>query len=164
MLNARKAEVMTTPWIARTMIAVVLVLGIQSTGHGQAGEPAPDLGARLRDRFDLVALQQGVALVPRQASSVRMVQIVGGVVTVDGEALTGQQLRERLGPDSDLILQVSYLDLQRQRELAGAPPTAPAAASADSQPTEEIERTQVTTGDRVRFGGDIVVGSNERNQ
>ena len=156
---------MTTRWIARTMIVVVLVLGVQSTGHGQPGVPAPDLGTRLRERFDLVALQQWVALVPRQAtSSVRMVQIVGGVVTVDGEALTGQQLRDRLGPDSDLILQVSYLDLQRQRDLAGAPSTAPAAAAPNSAPAAEIERTQVTTGDRVRFGGDIAVGLNERIQ
>jgi len=156
---------MTTRWIVRTMVVVVLVLGVQIAGHGQAAGPTPDLGTRLRERFDLVALQQGVALVPRQAmSDVRMVQIVGGVVTVDGEALTGQQLRDRLGPDSDLILQVSYLDLQRQRDLAGAPPNAPAAASPDSPSAGEIERTQVSTGDKVRFGGDVTVGVNERVQ
>ena len=146
-------------------VVVVLLLAVQGTGHGQSGGPSPDLSLRLRERFDVVALQQGVALVPRQATSaVRMVQIVGGVVTVDGEALTGQQLRDRLGPDADLVLQVSYLDVQRQRELAGGLPIAPVAASPDSPATGELERTQVTTGDKVRFGGDIAVGLNERIQ
>jgi hypothetical protein len=155
---------MTKRWIAKTIVVVAFLLGVGATGHGQSAGPSPDLNTRLRERFDIVALQQGVALVPRQTTSaVRMVQIVAGVVTVDGEALTGQQLRDRLGPDSDLVLQVSYLDLQRQRELAGALPTAPVEAKPDAQPAE-AERTQVTTGDRVRFGGDITVGLNERIQ
>ena len=48
-----------------------------------------------------------------------MIQVVDGVVNVDGETLTGQQLRDRLGSDADLVLQVSYLSSQQQRELAG---------------------------------------------
>ena len=130
---------MTTPWLIRGAVAFVLLLGMQSTGYGQSADRSPDLRARLRERYDVVALQQGVALVPLQATSgVRMVQIVGGVVTVDGEALTGQQLRDRLGPDADLVLQASYLDQQRQRELAGAASTVPTAPSPDPQPAEAI--------------------------
>jgi hypothetical protein len=161
---------MTTRWIARTTIALVLLLGIQNAGSGQTASATPDLRARLHERFDVVALQQGVALVPLEAASgVRMIQIAGGVVTVDGEALTGQQLRDRLGPDADLVLQATYLDLQRQRELAGTvAAAAPAASSQDSQPADEpadqIARTQVTRGDMVRFGGDVAVGLNERIQ
>jgi hypothetical protein len=94
-----------------------------------------------------------------------MIQIVGGVVTVDGESLTGQQLRDRLGADSDLVLQASYLDVQRQRELAGAAPAALAAPTAPAiQTPEDTAGAQVTTGDVVRFGGDISVGQNERIQ
>ena len=45
-----------------------------------------------------------------------MIQVVDGVVTIDGETLTGQQLRDRLGADADLVLQVSYLNPQQQRD------------------------------------------------
>jgi hypothetical protein len=141
-------------WISRTAAALLLVLSLPLIGHGQAS----DLGARLRERFDLVALQQGVALVPRDASrGIRLVQIEGGVVSVDGQTLTGAQLGERLGADADLIVQASYLTAQQQRELAGAAP--PPAAAPQPPP---VQRTEVTRGDRVRFGGDITVGRNER--
>jgi hypothetical protein len=126
-------------------------------GHGQGAAPTSDLGTRLRERYDMVALQQGVALVPREGSSgVRLIQIEGGVVSVDGQTLTGVQLRERLGADADLVVQVSYLAPEQQRELAGA-----AVAAGAPQPPP-VERTEVTRGERVRFGGDVTVGRNER--
>jgi len=142
--------------------AIVLFLSLQSIGQGQTAVGQPDLGAKLRERYDIVALQQGMALVPRDTgSAVRMIQIVDGVVNVDGETLTGQQLRDRLGSDADLVLQVSYLNSQQQRELAGASP-APAFPAASAPPQNEpIQRTEVR-GDRVRFGGDVTVERNER--
>jgi hypothetical protein len=154
---------MRTRWIVLSALVLLGLLGAQSTGYGQADAVTPDLKTRLQARFDVVALQQGVALVPLQATSnVRMIQIVGGVVTVDGESLTGQQLRDRLGTDSDLVLQASYLDPQRQRELAGASQPAPMPPA--SQTPQDRSQTQVTTGDVVRFGGDVSVGQDERIQ
>jgi hypothetical protein len=143
--------------------AIVLFFSLQSIGQGQTGAGQPDLGAKLRERYDIVALQQGVALVPRDTgSAVRMIQIVDGVVNVDGETLTGQQLRDRLGSDADLVLQISYLNSQQQRELGGAAP-APAFPAASAPPQNEpVERTEVVRGDRVRFGGDVTVERNER--
>lgn len=141
--------------IARTVAAAALVLSLPVTGHGQGA--GTDLGARLRTRYDVVALQQGVALVPRGTDSgIRMIQIDGGVVAVDGQTLTGAQLRERLGADADLVVQASYLTPQQQRELAGA------AAPAVVPEPPPVERTDVTRGDRVRFGGDVTVGRSER--
>ncbi|NOT26641.1 MAG: polymer-forming cytoskeletal protein [Acidobacteria bacterium] len=146
------------------MLILVGLVGAPSMGHGQSTTgTAPDLRTRLHERFDVVALQQGVALVPLQSTStVRMIQIVSGIVTVDGESLTGQQLRDRLGADSDLVLQASYLDVQRQRELADGTAAAPPAPAI--QTPEDTARAQVTTGDMVRFGGDVSVGQNERIQ
>lgn len=142
----------------RSMLAVVLVLGaLQVTGHGQTTSPA-ELRDRLQQRFDIVRLQQGVALVPRESdSAVRMIQVVDGVVTVDGETLTGAQLRERLGADADLVLQVSYLDRSGQQALSGA---AVAAEPGSSTPT--VERSEIRRGDVVRFGDSITIGRNER--
>ena len=123
---------MTRRWFVGVACAVVL-LSFQSMGHGQTTEARPDLSAQLRERYDIVALQQGVALVPRDPGSlVRMIQVVNGVVTVDGETLTGRQLQDRLGTDADLVLQISYLTLQQQRGLASAPPDAPTAGGSTS--------------------------------
>jgi hypothetical protein len=145
------------------VLAIVLCVSLQNVGHGQTTDAQP-LNTRLRERYDLVPLQQGVALVPRESgSAVRMIQVVDGVVTVDGETLTGQQLRDRLGADADLVLQVSYLNQQQQRDLAGAAPASPSSGGAPvTPPTETVERTDVARGDRVRFGGDITVDRNER--
>ena len=49
-----------------------------------------------------------------------------------------------------------------QRELAGAGQPAPIPPA--SQTPEDRSRTQVTTGDVVRFGGDVSVGHDERIQ
>lgn len=146
-------------WIIRTAVAAALVLTMQMTGDGQAGGAASDLGARLRERFDVVALQQGVALVPRQTTSgVRLIQVEGGLVTVDGQVLTGAQLRERLAAEADLIVQVSYLTAPQQRDLAGAP----AAAAPAPEVPAPVERTNVSRGDRARFGEDLRIEANER--
>jgi hypothetical protein len=128
----------------------------------------------LRDRFDVVALQQGVALVPRQSGSqIRMIEIVDGVISLDGETLTGRQLRERLGRDADLILQVSYLDRDAQRTFAGSdasgsspatsqPPPPPAPPPPLPERGETAERSRTSYSDRVRIGGGITVAKDER--
>ncbi len=138
------------------LAALFVVVALQALGHGQTTAP-PELRDRLRERFDVVMLQQGVALVPREAnSSVRMIQVVDGVVTIDGTTMTGAQLRERLGADADLVLQVSYLDRTAQQVLGSAP----AAAAPVSPPA--VERTDVRRGGLIRFGEDVRVGRNER--
>lgn len=149
-------------WIFRTAAAAVLVLSLPFAGHGQATGPASDLGARLRERFDVVPLQQGVALVPRESgSAVRLVQIEGGVVAVDGQPLTGAQLRERLGADADLVVQASYLTPQQQRGLADAAGTPPGGGAA-AEPAGAIERSEVRRQDVFRFGDELTIGRNER--
>ena len=151
--------------LIRIGAVIALVAALQLTGHGQTPAPA-GLRDRLIMRFDVVALQQGVALVPREpGSTVRMIQVVDGVVTVDGASLTGGQLRDRLGADADLVLQVSYLDREQQGALASGgtggagatfepPPATPAPAT--------VERSEVRRGDIIRFGDEVTVGRNER--
>lgn len=146
--------------IARTVAAAALVLSLPVTGHGQGA--GTDLGARLRARYDVVALQRGVALVPRGTDSgIRMIQIDGGVVAVDGQTLTGAQLRERLGADADLVVQASYLTPQQQRELAGAPGASPGGGAA-TPPADAVTRTDVRRQDIFRFGDGVTIGRNER--
>src|SRR5947207_14137098 len=93
---------------------------------------------QLAGKYDIVALQQGIALVPKAANPrVRMVQVVNGAVTVDGDTLTAAQLRDRLGADAATVVQLTYLSAAQQRQLAApeatpvaqpAPPATPGAA------------------------------------
>lgn len=78
---------------------------------GDALAQAPAASATLREQvarqFDILPLQNGVALRPRTRSDIRTVQVSEGVIAIDGQPVTGSELRARLGADADLILQVS---------------------------------------------------------
>ena len=160
---------MTLHAFTRVAVVIGLVAALQFTGHGQTTAPA-GLRDRVTMRFDIVALQQGVALVPREAgSAVRMIQVVDGVVTVDGVSLTGGQLRDRLGADADLVLQVSYMDREQQRALVAggvSGGTGGAGATFDPPPATTapatVERSEVRRGDVIRFGDAVTVERNER--
>ena len=147
---------MRHPAVRRTglvTIAIALLLHAASTLHAQGPPPAADVRGQLQERYDVVTLQQGIALVPLGADSdIRLIQIVNGVITVDGEPVSGGELRNRIGADADLVLQASYLDVQDQPPAGGA---APAGASG-------ALRVQVRSGDIVRFSGDVTVGRDER--
>jgi hypothetical protein len=150
---------LTTALMARTAYIV----------HAQTATAA-ELRTQLGDRYDIVPLQQGIALVPKQADSkIRMVQVVNGAVSVDGETLTSAQLRDRLGADAAPIVQLTYLSAAEQRQLAApaprsaaqpeaAPAPIPAPAPAPETPARSVERK----GDVVRIGGSGVdVAENE---
>jgi hypothetical protein len=160
---------MTTPRLSSITAASALVLACLTVTSAQTPGTSPsELASQLRERYDIVGLSQGVALVPRESGGVRLIQIVDGSVSLDGEIVTGRELRSRLGADADLVLQVSYLDPGAQRQLSGTQPDAVESASQSPAGVEpaspEIERTQVRRGDIVRFGGDVSVDVNERVQ
>jgi len=163
---------------ALAVLTVVLMVRTAYIVHAQTATAA-ELRTQLSGTYDIVGLQQGIALVPKGATSrVRMIQIVNGAVTVDGDTLTAAQLRDRLGADAPAIIQLTYLSAAEQRQLASpdaastaqpapggtpgpAPATtpAPAPASAPGTPTRSVERR----GDIVRIGGGAVnVAENER--
>jgi len=123
---------------------------------------AAELRSQLTERYEIVALQQGVALVPRLADArVRIIQIVDGAVTVDGETLTAAQLRDRLGADANLVIQLTYLDRAALQGLpgSGSSPATPATVpAAPPDPSRTVRRG----GDIVRIGGPVTVGQDER--
>jgi hypothetical protein len=101
------------------VLLVVLSFGaLQGPGVQAQGRTVSELRDALQGRYGIVALQRGVALVPRRADGgVRMIEIVDGLVRVDGDTVTGRELNDRLGRDADLILQVSYLSPEAQAQL-----------------------------------------------
>ena len=123
---------------------------------------AAELRSQLTERYEIVALQQGVALVPRSADArVRIIQIVNGAVTVDGETLTAAQLRDRLGADAGAVIQLTYLDRDALQGLPGpgsSTATPPTVAVAPPDASRSVRRS----GDIVRIGGPVSVGQDER--
>jgi hypothetical protein len=137
--------------------ASLLALSIAIIVHGQTSPSAANLREQLRARYDIVALQDGVGLVPhRREGGIRLIEIRNGGVAINGNAVSAREARERLGRDTDLILRVTYLDIAAQRELAGAD----SAGAAESQPASP-PRTQIRRGDLVRIGGGVSVARDE---
>ncbi|MCY3842944.1 MAG: hypothetical protein OXH69_05310, partial [Acidobacteria bacterium] len=99
-------------------------------------ERAADLAEAVRARFDVTTLSDGVRLFPRSpVEGVGVLELSGGVVAVDGQPVSGQELREVLGGDADLLLRLSYLGAAERAALFSEP-DAPAGTGADapSQP------------------------------
>src|SRR5205823_4049442 len=94
-------------------------------------------------------------------------------IAIDGEPVTGAELRRRRAADADVILRLSYLDASDQRALfepRRAPlPEAPAAPATAPLPEAPIppagrvpsRRSDRSSSDRVRIGGGVEVGADE---
>ena len=166
-------------FLALAVLTVGLMVRTAYIVHAQTATAA-ELRTQLSSRYDIVALQQGIALVPKMSNPrVRMIQIVNGAVTVDGDTLTAAQLRDRLGADAGPVVQLTYLSAAEQRQLAtpegassqAAPSEAPLSPSVTTPspvpsvpaPPEPPARSVERKGDIVRIGGGAVnVAENER--
>jgi hypothetical protein len=147
-----------------------------------SGETSPDvkgLHAQLNDRYTIVALPNGVGLVPRHhEGDVRFIEVRDGIVAINGTTVSAGELRKQVGSDATLILRVTYLDAAGLKELGqsdSAPAAAPVAPSSPSAPAEPVmptapespdspARTQVHQGDVVQIGSGVTVGRDERVQ
>jgi hypothetical protein len=124
------------------------------------------LRANIERRFDILPLRDGVVLRPKNASEgIRSIEITDGPIAVDGQPVTGAELRSRLGDDADLVLALSYLDREERRTLfsEAAPPSVD-----DTPPTERRDRERSARRNRgshdndvVRIGGSVSVDEHE---
>ena len=76
---------------------------------------------RIEQRYDVVPLTGGVALRPKsRMDDVRLIEITD-TIAVNGVAVSGRELRDRVGADADSILRLSYLDADARRDLFSDP-------------------------------------------
>ena len=169
-----KHAVMTT-----ALAALVAVLATISDGEcAQSAGGQPDaLRQQLEQRFDVTALQDGVLLRPiRGDARFRALEVNDRSIAIDGVAVTGAELRSRLGPDADVVLRLSYLDAEARRQLIDSP-AASAPTPSVEQPVERSEESDTDESrrsrprrrwrgdgegnDRVRFGGNVSVEEGE---
>jgi len=159
--------------------ALVLALGVVLAASLEARQgDATALRDNLRQRYDILALQDGVGLVPRDGGrDIRLIEIRDGAVFINGDTVTGRELRDRLGRDADLVLRVSYLTAAEQRRMAGsaappvgappvpgvpAPPPLPGVDPPEPPGPPEIDRNVRRGGDIVRIVGNVTVARDER--
>jgi hypothetical protein len=122
---------------------------------------------RVRQRFTVVPAPDGLVLVPRRKiGDVVTIEIQEGAISINNQAVSGRELRDRLGDDAELILQLSYLDEQGRRELletprSVTPPPLPSVPGSRSFPRLPDRPGRRNGGDIVRFGGNARVGPNE---
>ena len=162
--------------IRAAMAAFFLLTVAAGVGVDARQDPVAALRSQLGDRYDVLALQDGVGVIPRSRDAgVRIIEIRNGAVSVDGMTSTGDQLRMRLGADADLILRISYLDAAQQRQLAGGaeasasatpsiapPPSAPPAPPPPpAAPRREREGRERGGDEIVRFGSNLTVNRGE---
>src|SRR5438132_13903620 len=81
----------------------------------QTGADLRALQTRLQDRFQILPIANGVVLTPKFKSTVRAIEVTDRPIAVDGMAVTGPELRDKLGADAELIFQLSYLDPASRR-------------------------------------------------
>jgi hypothetical protein len=140
---------------------------------------APDASLRalregIESRYQVVPVQDGILLLPQYGNpAVQSIQLSDGQIAVNGEGVTGAELRTMVAEDADAILRLSYMEPGARRILfgiGGAPAaladttlamTADSAAAEDEGRSDQDERRVHSGGDRVRVGGSVVVRSDE---
>lgn len=164
----------------KKLTGCVLALVITAAAVPAAAAPqAPtddqrELRARIEAKYEVVPFSDGLALRPRtRTRDVRLIEVAEGGITIDGESVTGRELRDRVGSDADMILRLSYLDDAARKALFSTP-SEPAAPPEGETPEATPEtpppapeparpaRTRYGRGDRVRILGSVVVDSDER--
>jgi nitrate reductase NapE component len=157
------ARAFITASILATLVVVALAQGDVAAVRG-----------RLEQRFQILPLADGVVLTPRFRASVRSIEVSDNGIALDGTIVTGSELRERLGVDAENVLQLSYLDRQGRRAVAGvdappspkpADPTAPTVdsgtpATGPEQPESGMPRRN-RREELVRIGGSASLGADE---
>src|SRR5256885_4579520 len=108
------------------LVLVIAMFAASIVSDASAAQSTTTSGAlrqQLERRFDVLPLRDGIALHPKTPRrGVRSIEISADTISIDGVPATGAELRQKLGPDADLILRVSYLDADSRRALAGAAP------------------------------------------
>jgi len=163
--------------IWKTLLFASFALGTACLAGGDrlsAQTPADDSGtlrSRLERRFEVFPLRDGALLRPRDRRSFGSIEVSGGGIAVDGKPVTGAELREALGADAPLVLQLSYLNDADRRAMFGSPGAPPVAErpgpSADRPRAERESRRERRSRrgprdqDRVRIGGSVTVSEDE---
>jgi len=131
------------------------------------------LRTQIENRYQVQEVPGGILLLPKYGNvQVQNVTITDDGIAVNGQPVTGPELRAMVAEDADAIVRLTYLDADDRRILfgiGGAPMPADTTALAAGD-TTAVGAEQDTTGgmvtddssdDRVRVGASVHVGEDE---
>jgi hypothetical protein len=154
-------------------------------GTGRAAAQTPDtlaqaqeaslgaLRAQIETRYQVQPVRDGILLLPSYGNpQVQTIELADGEIAINGQSVTGAELRALVAEDADAILRLSYLEPDDRRILfgiGGAPLPADTTAGAvqDTVPAEEAGEEEEdidfdsSTEDRVRVGASVRVREDE---
>ena len=134
-----------------------------------------DLEDEIEARYDVLPSREGLILVPRdEVPGIRSIEVAGGEVAINGEAVSPTILRSWLGDEADPLLALAALSTDEARGLFGpfeAEDEAEAAAEAAEAADEGLgptapepprpPREGIQVGERLSFGSSVVVDDDE---
>ena len=184
--DARRAG-SSRPLRAALVVLAIVAVGLAGSPSAQSASDKttadrPELQQlknRVEQRFHVLLLRQGFVLVPKSPlKNVGSIELSEGSVLLDGSPVTGGELKQRVGADADLVVQLSFLDAAARRQLfetpkAAAPaepappakgaPNAPESPSVSPAPESGSPDVEVSGRNRNRYGGARVrIGSDLR--
>ena len=130
---------------------------------------------RIQQRYNVVPIANGIALTPKsRTGDVRLIEVTD-TIAVNGTVVTGGELREMVGADADLVLQLSYMDAATRLTLV-PPPEAPVQVEkeqaspdvesrvrdAEARARDAAAGRRRSNGDRVNIFGDVRVREDEQ--
>ena len=131
------------------------------------------LRAQIENRYQVQEVPGGILLLPQYGNvQVQNITITDDGIAVNGQAVTGPELRAMVAEDADAIVRLTYLDADDRRILfgiGGAPMPADTTAIAVDDTTAVDEDEDETGGmvtvessdDRVRVGASVHVREDE---
>jgi hypothetical protein len=156
--------------LAAALAALALLTTVFGVPRHAAAAPAQveasndaTLRDRVLERFDVRGLQDGISLIPRTPlAGVRLIDIAGGTVSINGQTVTGGELQDRLGQEAATVLQLSYLSDPDRLALFGlSVPEGTAVAPPAPPPAPRVPLRRGNSRDRVRILGDATVAAGE---
>jgi hypothetical protein len=165
--------------LSGVMFSAVAAAPQSGTNPPASAEERTNLRQALDSRYEVLPVQGGIVLKPRQPKAgIRTIEVTGDGVAINGERVTARTLHDWLGGDADLILRLQGLSAAEQRQIFGleggssAPAATPAAAEPDTSTSEgevaeetataetpEAAETPGRHGDRRTSGSRVVLGS-----
>ena len=137
-----------------------------------------ELRLTVEERYEVLPSRDGLVLVPRdEVPGIRSIEVAGGDVAINGEAVSPTILRSWLGDQADPLLALAALAPSEARELFD-PPGAEAAAEEPAEPSAAADedagdlepsapepprppREGIEVGERLSFGSGVVVKEDE---
>jgi hypothetical protein len=158
---------------------------LASFGTGRAAAQTPDtlalaqeaslgaLRAQIESRYQVQPVRDGILLLPSYGNpQVQTIELADGEIAINGQGVTGAELRALVAEDAEAILRLSYLEPDDRRILfgiGGAPLPADTTAVVDQDTVaaeeaggeEEDIDFDSSTEDRVRVGASVRVREDE---